>query len=257
MRAMSPSRALRDEGAHRPSERTGGSGLRLLPYARPNLYGRRRAARSLLPHPAARSHEDTSDAKRLQRLSQGQDGGLGGAGDRKMARAVRKGFQDWGEAFHLARGGDPAARDLLLKLVDEPATPAVARATALIEAQRLPSISVEQAASRSLEDPDPLVRIAALRAQSPSAPLDQRWRRAGPLLSDPIRAVRIEAASLLADQPADALANEDRVRLEAAWAEYEASQKTTPIAPRDAPISRAFCCAEAKRTKRSRNISPG
>ncbi len=144
---------------------------------------------------------------------------------------VRKGFQGWGEAFHLARGGDPAARDLLLKLVDEPATPAVARATALIEAQRLPSISVEQAASRSLGDPDPLVRIAALRAQSPSAPLDQRWRRAGPLLSDPIRAVRIEAASLLADQPADALANEDRVRLEAAWAEYEASQRLNADRP--------------------------
>ena len=87
--------------------------------------------------------------------------------------AVRKGFQGWGEAFHLARGGDPAARDLLLKLVDEPATPAVARATALIEAQRLPSISVEQAASSALDDPDPLVRIAALRAQSPSAPLDR------------------------------------------------------------------------------------
>jgi tetratricopeptide (TPR) repeat protein len=107
----------------------------------------------------------------------------------------------------------------------------VARATALVEARRLPSISVVQAASRSLDDPDPLVRIAALRAQSPSAPLDQRWRRAGPLLSDPIRAVRIEAASLLADQPVDALANEDRVRLEAAWAEYEASQRLNADRP--------------------------
>ena len=149
----------------------------------------------------------------------------------KWRGANRKGFQNWGEAFHLARGGDPAARDLLLKLIDEPATPAVARATALIEARRLPSISVEQAASRSLDDPDPLVRIAALRAQSPSAPLDQRWRRAGPLLSDPVRAVRVEAASLLADQPADPLSNEDRVRLETAWAEYEASQRLNADRP--------------------------
>jgi Flp pilus assembly protein TadD len=50
-------------------------------------------------------------------------------------------------------------------------------------------------------------------------------------LSDPIRAVRIEAASLLADQPADAAANEDRARLEAAWAEYEASQRLNADRP--------------------------
>jgi len=144
---------------------------------------------------------------------------------------VRKGYQNWAEAFYRARGGDPAARELLLKLVNEPATPAVARATAIIEAQRFPSISVEQATSRSLGDPDPLVRVAALRAQSPSAPLDLRWRRAGPLLSDPIGAVRIEAAVVLADQPADALAREDRTRLEAAWAEYEASQRLNADRP--------------------------
>jgi predicted CXXCH cytochrome family protein len=149
----------------------------------------------------------------------------------KWHRAGRKGFQGWAEAFHRARGGDPAARELLLKLVNEPATPAVARATAIIEAQRLPSISVEQATSRSLGDPDPLVRVAALRAQSPSISLDQRWRRAGPLLSDPMRAVRVEAASLLADQPAEALAPEDRARLQTAWTEYEASQRLNADRP--------------------------
>jgi tetratricopeptide (TPR) repeat protein len=144
---------------------------------------------------------------------------------------VRKGYQNWAEAFYRARGGDPAARELLLKLVNEPATPAVARAAAIVESQRFLSISVEQATSRSLNDPDPLVRVAALRAQWPSAPLDLRWRRAGPLLSDPIRAVRVEAAAVLADQPADALAREDRVRLEAAWAEYEASQRLNADRP--------------------------
>ncbi len=149
----------------------------------------------------------------------------------KWHGAVRKGLQSWAEAFHRARGGDPAARELLLKLIDEPATAAIARATAIMEAQQLPSSSVEKATINALGDSDPLVRVAALRAQSPSLPRDLRWRRAGPLLSDPIRAVRVEAAAVLADQPADALTPEDRARLEAAWAEYEASQRLNADRP--------------------------
>ena len=113
----------------------------------------------------------------------------------------------------------------MLKLANDPATPAVARATAISEAQRLQSISVEQGTIKALTDPDPLVRVAALRALSPSMPPDQRWLRANPLLSDPIKAVRLEAAVVLADQGVDALSKEDRLRLEAAWAEYEASQR--------------------------------
>ena len=122
----------------------------------------------------------------------------------------------------------------MLKLVNEPATPAVARATAIFEGQRFPSIAMEQAMQRGLDDPDPLVRVAALRGQT-SQPLEIRWRRAGPLLSDPVRAVRIEAATLLADQKADSLSPADRARLEAAWAEYEASQ----ILNADRPEGRA------------------
>jgi tetratricopeptide (TPR) repeat protein len=144
---------------------------------------------------------------------------------------VRKGIQSWAEAFHRARAGEPAARELLLKLIDEPATPAVARATAIVEAQRLPSIAVEQATSRALGNIDPLVRIAALRSQSLSLPIDLRWRRASPLLSDPVKAVRIEAAAALADQSAEMLSQEDRRRLEAAWAEYESSERLNADRP--------------------------
>lgn len=143
----------------------------------------------------------------------------------------RKGFQNWAEAFHSARIGAPSARALLLALADDPAVPAVARATAIAEAQRLPALSVEQATSKALGDSDPLVRIAALRALSPALPLDQRWRRAGPLLSDPAKAVRLEAAIVLADQPPEALSSDDHRRLEAAFAEYEASQRLNADRP--------------------------
>jgi tetratricopeptide (TPR) repeat protein len=149
----------------------------------------------------------------------------------KWHGSVRKGRQTWAEAFHKARGGEPAARELLLKLVNDPTTPAVARATAIIEAQRFPSISVERATSQSLGDPDPFVRIAALRALSPTLPLDLRWRRAAPSLSDPVRAVRSEAGAALADQPTGAITQEDRTRLVAAWTDYETSQRLNADRP--------------------------
>ena len=94
---------------------------------------------------------------------------------------------------------------------------------------------MEQATIKALSDPDPHVRVTALRALSPSMPPDQRWLRANALLSDPVKAVRLEAAVALADQSVDALSKEDRARLEVAWAEYEASQ----ILNADRPEGRA------------------
>ncbi|MGE4173915.1 MAG: tetratricopeptide repeat protein [Methylocystis sp.] len=143
----------------------------------------------------------------------------------------RKGFQNWARAFHEARLGAPAARELLLNIANDSLTPAVSRATAIAEAQRFPSISVEQATLKALSDADPLVRIAALRALPSALPPDQHWRSAGPLLSDPIKGVRIEAAAALAEQTVDDLASEDRARLENAWNEYEASQKLNADRP--------------------------
>jgi len=144
---------------------------------------------------------------------------------------TRKGFQTWAEAFHRARLGEPSARELLLKIVDDASAPALVRATAINEVQRLPAAAVEQATRRAFKDPDPIVRIAALRSLAPQMPIEMRRERAGALLSDPVRAVRIEAASALADLDATTLSPEDRNRLEAAWAEYEASQRLNADRP--------------------------
>jgi outer membrane protein TolC len=53
--------------------------------------------------------------------------------------------------------------------------------------------------------------------------LGDSYAAAEALLADPILAVRIEAANLLADQPLDTLAPADRVRLNAAFAGYVAA----------------------------------
>lgn len=136
----------------------------------------------------------------------------------------RKGFQTWGEALHEAREGDAAAREKLIALAASPETPAVVRATAITELQGFPASATDAAVRRALADPDPQVRSAALEGQA-GLPLDVRWRRVSPLLTDPVAGVRIEAANQLADQPLAPLSPDDRQRLEAAFAEYVAAQR--------------------------------
>lgn len=134
---------------------------------------------------------------------------------------ARKGFQTYAEAFHAARAGDPAAREQLIAIARDGAVPAVARATALDELARFPSRATAEVLEKGLADPDPLVRVAALRAVQGEPPA-ARWRLAGRLLDDPVRAVRLAAARAVADVPAGRLPEPDAKRLSTALAAYEA-----------------------------------
>ena len=142
----------------------------------------------------------------------------------------RKGHQTWAEAVHRARAGEPAARDMLLKLAAEPAVPGMAKATIISELQRFPSVATDAATTKALADPDPMVRVAALRSLA-GAPLETRWRRGSDLLADPVAAVRLEATALLADQPPAGLPEAEKARLEAAFAAYEAAQRLNADRP--------------------------
>ncbi|NIX76371.1 tetratricopeptide repeat protein [Microvirga sp. c23x22] len=137
---------------------------------------------------------------------------------------TRKGFQTYAEAFHAARQNRPEARELLLKVAQDGAAPAIARGTALIELNGRPSAEVDSVIATSLSDPDPMVRIAALRGVV-SLPPDQRGRRVSPLLSDPVQGVRIAAALALAGVPATAIPPESRAAFERAAEEYVASER--------------------------------
>ena len=77
---------------------------------------------------------------------------------------------------------------------------------------RYPSREAVGAAQQGLADADPLVRLAALRTLR-WLPVEQSWQLAQGLLDDPVRGVRLEAASLLAAMPQDQLAPADRERL--------------------------------------------
>jgi len=144
-----------------------------------------------------------------------------------------EGFQRYAEAFAYAEKRSAEAVPSLTSLALEPSNPAIARATALEDLARYPSRAAADAAQAGLSDPDALVRRASIGTLSMLPPA-QRLPLLAPLLGDPIRTVRMEAVSVLADALAGADAVQ-RAAFEPAAAEYESSQQFNA----DRPESRA------------------
>jgi predicted CXXCH cytochrome family protein len=142
------------------------------------------------------------------------------------AAAVRRwlgrdasGFQTFATAFHEADERRPGAATSLLAIATSADAPAIVRASAF---DRLSDLGAPASAlSDGLRDADPLVRLGALHALSQAPPADQA-ALAGPRLSDPIRAVRIAAARLLAPL-ASRLTAGDRARFDRAAADVVAA----------------------------------
>ena len=118
-----------------------------------------------------------------------------------------QGFQRFADAFSAAGAGATGGQSLLQAVADAPAQPAIARATALARLDASASEESLAAVARGVSDPDALVRLGALQSLM-SAPLDLRVRLAAPLLSDPLRALRTEAAGLIAGAVAQLNATE-------------------------------------------------
>jgi predicted CXXCH cytochrome family protein len=153
-----------------------------------------------------------------------RDAAWAAAAIEKWHGPVRKGFQTYAEAFHAARLDQPEASNLLMKVAQDPATPAIARGTALLELGERPSVAAQSEIERGLRDLDPMVRLGALRAIE-RLPIDVRWTTGKAALSDPIRAVRMEAASLLADMPLPNMSNAERNAWDKAAQEYVAAKR--------------------------------
>jgi predicted CXXCH cytochrome family protein len=101
-------------------------------------------------------------------------------------------------AHALAAGRQGFANVQLLDVIGNDDYPGIARATAVAELALPFGSSEVRALQAALGDPDALVRIAALR-QLRSMPAELRLRLPGAkLLGDPVRGVRIEAASTYA-----------------------------------------------------------
>jgi predicted CXXCH cytochrome family protein len=147
----------------------------------------------------------------------------------------REGFQHYAEAFDAAWTGKVDAAARLAEVAKDGNTSAFVRASALTElASRISPANIDLARS-GLSDPDPMVRIAALDTFQ-SVPAAQIWQLVSPLLSDPVRGVRIAATFLLAGAPLASIPAADRERFEQATAEFIAAQRLNA----DRPEARAM-----------------
>jgi len=128
----------------------------------------------------------------------------------------------YGEIAHAGREELEGGQSALAAFVTDGARPAIRRATAasMLDPR---SPAPRAALARALADPDPLVRHGAL-AETGALEPSERLRLVSPLLRDPIRTVRIEAAQALTAVPAGAMTASERADFATALDEYVKSQ---------------------------------
>ena len=125
---------------------------------------------------------------------------------------------DWPLAMAAGRAGARDGAPALIAIAGDRQLPAIVRASALglLRGYGTQGAGVMTALVR---DEDPAVRLAAVSGLEAVPPAD-RVAAGAPLLSDPTRAVRIEAARVLAAAPPERLDASQRKALEAALTEF-------------------------------------
>ncbi len=131
----------------------------------------------------------------------------------------------WGSVFAKARQGRSDAWTKLAQVAADRELPGIVRATAL-EGLGARGGSIPEGAGAvrdAVDDPDDWVRLGAVRGADAIDPRE-RFAVIGPLLSDPRRAVRVEAARVLAPATAGGIPAPFREAYDAAFAEFLAMQ---------------------------------
>ncbi|HZF14302.1 MAG TPA: tetratricopeptide repeat protein [Steroidobacteraceae bacterium] len=126
-------------------------------------------------------------------------------------------------AIHAGRVAQSGAEQSLASVATDTSMPAVARATAIsllppyLSAHSLPAIA------EAAKDEQALVRRAAMEAMTGLDP-QTKVPLAFPLLSDPVRSVRLEALGNLLDSPSGSLSAGEQKTFDAVVAEYREVQ---------------------------------
>jgi Flp pilus assembly protein TadD len=129
----------------------------------------------------------------------------------------------WAHTFAASAGGGVATGTDLVEIAGDVNLPPIVRATALglLRAYGPPTLV---AAFNGLKDPDPLVRTLSV-AGFDRLPPTARVSLVADHLNDASRAVRVEAARVMAEVPAEALSAEQQRDLKAALAEFGEAQR--------------------------------
>jgi tetratricopeptide (TPR) repeat protein len=136
----------------------------------------------------------------------------------------KAGFQDFAETFAAADGGDSRARPSLVALAEDVAQPGLVRASALWRLAREPRPDMLPAVRKGLNAADPNLRTAAVESLAGSDP-SLLVAELPPLLSDPIRLVRMSAARALAGPAEARLDVAQAAAFQDALAEYIEAQR--------------------------------
>ncbi|HUM03513.1 MAG TPA: tetratricopeptide repeat protein [Thermoanaerobaculia bacterium] len=136
----------------------------------------------------------------------------------------------WGEAIHAGRQVLAGARPALVAVSEDRTKPGIVRATAVSMLGGFPGKDADQAIDAALSDAEPLIRmgaVASARGGNPRALLERLY----PLLNDPVRTVRIDAARALAAVPAEYLSAVQRSAIQSGLAEWRAAQRVDEDRP--------------------------
>lgn len=130
----------------------------------------------------------------------------------------------YGEALAAGRLAAADAERRLIPTATDPSLPGIVRATAVSLLARWVDPQSGPIIERASRDQDPLVRMAAVDVLG-ELPPNARPRAITPLLDDPVKAVRIEAARALASTPDSAFSSSDLEHRKRGLAEWEAAQR--------------------------------
>jgi len=140
------------------------------------------------------------------------------------------GFQRYAQALHDGRQETPGVGTDLATLIRNTETPAIARATAIARIGPYLSAATIDVLPLALSDDNPVIRAAAV-AELEYVPAEIRVRLAFPMLEDPVRAVRIETARVLASIPGGELPRDQQALLERSLQETISSQQAMAERP--------------------------
>jgi len=123
-----------------------------------------------------------------------------------------------------AADGKSGADSGLLRIINSNLYPEIIRATAIGYLSGYPGVKAQDAVKKALNDPDPLLRYTAVENYLPADSFEL-FRSLVPLLSDPVKAVRMEAGNRLSTYRKEVF-NEVQFRLfRKALDEYQSSQE--------------------------------
>lgn len=142
------------------------------------------------------------------------------------------GFQRFAEVFAADDRDDPSAATGLVRIANDSTEPWFVRASALGRLARYGNPEALRSARLSIDDPRPLLRLAALQVLEGFG-ARERIEIGAPKLSDPVFAVRKGAAWVLAPFADSLRTAEERKSFQAAASEFVASQRYNGDQPGD------------------------